>query len=133
MALPRVSTRNLEYPGDGLHYLDGIPFTGVLEYHRRDGTLDGEEEYKDGESCGHSREWFPSGRLRMEAECRWGRYHGQVREWHENGQIANHRVYAYGIKVEGLEWDESGALVGEYHIPDSMRPQIETYRAALEE
>ena len=132
MALGRYTSEQLDYPGDGLHYLDAEPFTGILEFRQPDGTLEAEEEYKDGLLSGYKRAWYPSGQLQLEAECAWGEYHGQVREWHESGQLASHRVYAYGIKVEGREWDEAGALVGEYRIPDSERPRIDLYRAAFE-
>ena len=128
----RVTTLKLEYPGDGLHYLDGEPFTGVLEFPRPDGHLEGEEEYKDGLLSGLRQCWYESGQLQEESECAWGGYHGQVREWHENGQLASRRVYAYGIKLEAQQWDESGALVGEYRISDSERQRVALYRAAFE-
>ena len=132
MSAPRVTSLQLEYPGDGLHYLDGEPFTGVLEFRRPGGGLEGEEEYRDGLLSGRRRCWYDSDQLQEEAECAWGAYHGQVRTWHESGRLASHRVYAYGIQLEGREWDEAGEQAGEYHIPDTELSLVESYRAAFE-
>ncbi len=107
MTVTRVTTEQLDYPGDGLHYLDGVPFTGVLECWQEDGELESEAEYKDGLLSGQKRVWHPSpGGLQLEAECAWGAYHGRVREWHENGQMAGDAVYEYGIRTRGTRWDK---------------------------
>src|SRR5438552_6878897 len=110
MTLPRVTTLQLQYPGDGLHYLNGEPFTGILEFPKPDGGLEGEEEYKAGLLSGRRRVWSASGQLQEEAECAWGGYHGKVREWHEDGRLAADAVYEYSIRIRGTRWDEQGRV-----------------------
>jgi antitoxin component YwqK of YwqJK toxin-antitoxin module len=114
MALDRVTSKELTYPGDGLHYRDEQPFTGVMEFRSRDGTLQAEEEFKDGLLWGRKRTWHPSGGLELDAECAWGGYHGRVREWYEDGRLAADMVYEYAVRVHGTRWDEEGRVVEEF-------------------
>ncbi len=119
MTVDRVTSEQLEYPGDGLHYRDGQPFTGVLEFRLTNGGLEAEEEYNDGLLSGRTREWHPSGGLQLEAECAWGGYHGRVREWYEDGRLAADGVYEYGIRTRGTRWDEQGKVVEEFELSEA--------------
>jgi antitoxin component YwqK of YwqJK toxin-antitoxin module len=120
MSARRVTTeQQLDYASDGLYYLDRVPFTGVLECRSEDGTLEAEEEFRDGLLSGRKRAWHPGGGLELEAECALGAFHGRVRRWHESGQLASDAVYEYGIRVQGRAWDESGALVEDYALAES--------------
>jgi antitoxin component YwqK of YwqJK toxin-antitoxin module len=115
----RCTTEELEYPGDGLHYLDGKPFTGIIESRSPDGKLEGEEEYRDGLLSGRKRGWYPTGGLELEAECAEGVYHGKVREWYEDGRLAADAVYEHDIKLRRQAWDECGNLVEDYTLSES--------------
>ena len=119
MTLSRYTTEQLDYPGDGLHYLHGKPFTGILEFRWEDGGLEAEEEYKDGLLSGRRRAWHTSGQLQEEAECAWGVYHGRRSEWHEGGQVAAEELYEFGIKTRGTRWDEAGQIVEEFVLSET--------------
>ena len=119
MPLGRYTTEQLDYPGDGLHSLDGEPFTGIIESRSPDGRLEGEEEYRDGLLSGRKRGWYPTGGLELEAECAEGVYHGKVREWYEDGRLAADAVYEHGIKLRRQAWDESGDLYEDYTLSES--------------
>jgi antitoxin component YwqK of YwqJK toxin-antitoxin module len=135
MSEVRVTTKQLTYPDDGLHYLHGKPFTGVLEYHFRNGNLEAEEEYKDGLLSGFKRTWYLSVQLQLEAECDWGGFHGKLREWHENGQLAREAVYEYGIRIHATRWDTLGIVVEEFQLTQSDPGYeiLEASRAGFEE
>jgi len=126
-------TLQLEYPGDGLHYLNGEPFTGILEFPQPGGGLEGEEEYKAGLLSGRRRIWHASGQLQEEAECAWGGYHGRVREWYEDGRLAADEVYEYGIRTRGTRWDEQGRVAEEFELSeaDPAYHTLELSRAAF--
>jgi antitoxin component YwqK of YwqJK toxin-antitoxin module len=119
MALHRVTDEQLDYPGDGLYYLEGQPFTGVVECRLPDGTLVAESEHRDGLLWGRKRSWHPSGGLELDAECAWGGYHGRVREWYEDGRLAADLEYEYAVKVRATRWDEQGRVVEEFVLSES--------------
>ncbi len=119
MTAVRVTTEQLDYPGDGLYYRDGKPFTGVLELRLPSGGMEAEEEYKDGLLSGRTREWHPSSSIRLEAECAWGGYHGRVREWYEDGRLAADAAYEYGIRTRETRWDELGRVVEEFDLSEA--------------
>jgi antitoxin component YwqK of YwqJK toxin-antitoxin module len=129
----RLPSERLDYPGDGLHYFEGQPFTGVMEFRRPDGGLEGEEEYRDGLLWGCRRIWFPSGRPQEEAECAWGGYHGRAREWYEDGRLASDEVYEYGIRTRGTTWGEDGQVAEEFKLSESdpAYRTLELFRAAF--
>jgi hypothetical protein len=133
MELGRYTTEQLDYPGDGLHYLDGEPFTGILEFRFPDSRLEAEEEYRGGLLSGHRRVWYASGRLQEEAECAWGGYHGTVREWHEDGRPAADELYEYGIRTRGTRWDEQGQVAEKFELSktDQAHHTLELSRAAF--
>lgn len=133
MTVLRVTTEQLDYPGDGLHYRNGEPFTGVLEFRLPNGELEAEEEYKGGLLSGLKRVWYPSGVLHLEAGCAWGGYHGRVCEWHENGRLAGDAAYEYGIRTRGTRWDDQGRAVEEFELSetDPAYRTLELSRAAF--
>jgi antitoxin component YwqK of YwqJK toxin-antitoxin module len=116
--MKRLRIEELDYPGDGLHYHAGQPFTGVAVY-EQNGWLQAEEEYRDGLLWGTKREWFRAGGLQREAQCAWGAYHGTVRDWHENGRLAGEEFYEYGIRVRGKRRNEEGSLVEDFSLRET--------------
>jgi antitoxin component YwqK of YwqJK toxin-antitoxin module len=119
MVVDRVASEQLAYPGDGLHYRDGQPFTGVMEFRLPDGRLEAEEEYQHGLLSGRRREWHFSGGLQSEAECAWGGYHGRVRTWYEDGRLEADELYEYGIRTRGTRWDEQGRVTEVFELSEA--------------
>jgi antitoxin component YwqK of YwqJK toxin-antitoxin module len=127
----RININDLAYPGDGLYYDGEKPFTGTAFYLSDvNGSLECEEEFRDGLMWGGRRAWHPSGVLEEEAQLAYGVYHGRVRTWHENGRPASEEVYEHGIRLEGKCWDESGKLTEDFRIAED-NPQLQMYRKAL--
>jgi len=114
----RVPYEELDYPGDGLYYLERAPFTGVAFYLAKDGWVESEADYQRGLLWGVTRVWFGQGILEREAQCAWGAYHGLVREWHPNGRPAVEAKYEYGVRVWGKRWDDCGILVEEFRLQE---------------
>jgi antitoxin component YwqK of YwqJK toxin-antitoxin module len=115
----RVTTSELDYPGDGVTYLNGERFTGFEVFHDDSGWKCAEHEYRDGRLSGVKRAWHRPGVLALEAECALGVRHGRSREWHESGVLASDAVYEHGIKVRGRAWAESGQLVEDFTLAES--------------
>jgi antitoxin component YwqK of YwqJK toxin-antitoxin module len=115
----RVPAKSLSYPGDGLYYLDGVPFAGVAYFPKPDGWVEGETEYRDGLRWGLVREWYRSGALAYEASFFRDAVHGRKREWHENGQLASDGGYEYGITVWEKKWDEQGRPIDDYRVRET--------------
>jgi len=127
MTTTRVPIEKLSYPGDGLHYCEGKPFTGIAYFLATDGSVQAEEEYRDGLLWGSKKEWFRPGVLEREAECARGVRHGRFREWHENGRLAAEATYEYGIRTEGKRWDSEGNLIEDFHLEETD-PAFETLK-----
>ena len=59
--MKRAPHQDLTYSGDGLHYLQGTPFTGVGFRLAREGWERSSIEYRDGLRSGALREWYAPG------------------------------------------------------------------------
>lgn len=128
--MEKVLIQSLEYPGDGLHYKAGVPFTGVaITKDTHGGWVQAEEEYKDGVVCGLVKTWHAPDVLATEEVCAWGVRHGNFREWSESGQLIAEGYYQYGIRVSEKIWDESGKLIEDYQLKETD-PDFETMTLA---
>jgi antitoxin component YwqK of YwqJK toxin-antitoxin module len=127
----KVPHQELEYPGDGLYYLDGQPFTGVAFRLARDGFERSQIEYREGLRWGAVHEWYAPGQPKVEASYYKGALHGRAREWHRNGNPAEDGAYEYGITLWEKNWEEDGTLTKDYRLepshPDFLT--LERYRA----
>jgi antitoxin component YwqK of YwqJK toxin-antitoxin module len=128
--MDKVPIQTLEYPGDGLYYKAGVPFTGVaITKDTHEGWVQAEEEYEDGLVCGMVRTWHAPDVPATEEVCAWGVRHGNYREWSESGQLLVEGYYQYGIRVSEKRWDENGKLVENYHLKETD-PDFETLSLA---
>ncbi|MFB7918418.1 toxin-antitoxin system YwqK family antitoxin [Streptomyces sp. NPDC056061] len=116
--MDRVPADRVDYEDDGLHYLDGVPFTGVA-FTERGGALRSEATYREGLRWGRTKEWYPSGRPMVDSMFARGELHGRAREWHRNGQLAEDGEYEYGIALWAKQWDESGVLEDDHMLTES--------------
>ena len=125
----RVPDSDLTYDGDGVWRLAGKPFTGV-SYEEHDGRLVCEMSFQDGMETGPTREWYPSGQLRIEQNLRGGAGHGWYREWHDNGQLKREAFYENAILILDSEWDAAGSQTTRFTIgpTDPWWPSIAKYR-----
>ena len=93
----------------------GEPFTGVA-FEESNGRVVEELSFVDGIQHGVAREWYPSGRLRVEWHYYRNVRHGISREFDENGRLASEAVHEYGIKTRERRW-EGDRLVESYELP----------------
>jgi antitoxin component YwqK of YwqJK toxin-antitoxin module len=128
----RVTSLELDYPGDGVTYLNGERFTGFQVFRDEGGWECAEVEYRDGLLSGVKREWHRPGVLGLEAECALGVFHGRVRRWHESGLLTSEAVYEHGIRLKEEAWDESGKLIENYSLsePDPSFGLLQAFRRA---
>jgi len=117
--MKRMPASQLEYPGDGLHYVDGEPFTGITYTLAKDGSRKSEVTYRDGLQWGPANEWYRSGRPMVEATYFKGVLHGRAREWHANGQLAEDGDYEYGFTLWEKMWDEHGNLTRTFVLKET--------------
>ncbi|WP_060048285.1 toxin-antitoxin system YwqK family antitoxin [Burkholderia ubonensis] len=128
--MQRILSSQLEYPGDGLYYLNGEPFSGI-SYTLRDGWEKSETEIRQGLQWGTTKEWYEPGRPMREATFFKGVLHGRAREWHKNGQLAEDGEYEYGITLWEKSWDENGGLLEDFQLTeeDEDFQVLQQYRA----
>ncbi|MGW3071324.1 toxin-antitoxin system YwqK family antitoxin [Kitasatospora sp. NPDC001132] len=116
--MDRVPADRVDYEDDGLHYLDGAPFTGVA-FTEKGGALRSEATYREGLRWGPTKEWYPSGQPMVDSAFVRGALHGRAREWHRNGQLAEDGEYEYGIALWAKQWDENGVLEDDHTLTES--------------
>ncbi|MEU0353741.1 toxin-antitoxin system YwqK family antitoxin [Streptomyces cyaneofuscatus] len=105
----------VEEDGSGNLSYEGRPFTGeVTEYAGK--ALVSLDEYVDGVLHGKSREWYPDGTLRSEAQAKSGRPVGTSKEWYANGTLAKETMFAEDglTMISDKSWDEEGSLTREW-------------------
>jgi antitoxin component YwqK of YwqJK toxin-antitoxin module len=112
--MQRVPASSIEYPGDGLSYLDGRPFTGVAYTLGADGAERSQTEYRQGLRWGNTTERYDSGQPMVESVFHKGVLHGRAREGHPNGQLAEDGEHEYGIALWERTWDENGSLEDDF-------------------
>jgi antitoxin component YwqK of YwqJK toxin-antitoxin module len=115
----RVPASELTYMRDGLHHLDGQPFTGIAFNLTKDGSLKSELAYRDGLLCGRTREWYATGQPMVDSTYYRGALHGRASEWHRNGQLAEDGEYEYGITLWEKTWDEHGNVTRDVVLQES--------------
>ncbi|MBP9855365.1 MAG: toxin-antitoxin system YwqK family antitoxin [Candidatus Omnitrophica bacterium] len=71
---------------------------------------------------GIKKDYYPNGKLKLEAEYKDGKQNGILREYYENGQLAFIQTIRNG-KVSGMvkAYYESGKLKGEVNYVDSLQ------------
>jgi hypothetical protein len=117
--MQRVLNRLLEYPGDGLYYLDAEPFSGIAFFLAEDGWEKSEIEYRRGLRWGTAKEWYLPGAPMREATYYRGVLHGRAVEWHSNGRLAEEGEYEHGFALWKKSWDEAGNLTEDYRLDET--------------
>lgn len=126
-----VDIEDLEYPGDGLYYFNGMPFTG-LAVTTDAGRVEAEEHYRDGLLWGMKKVWHRNGQLEREAECAFGVFHGLVRTWFADGKPESESIYEHGVLVLQQRWDEAGnASAYRLREGDPNYELVKAYRRAF--
>ena len=110
----RVSFEKLDYI-DGLNVLEGVPFSGVVYEKDQDGGWD-EISIIEGVESGISREWYPSGILKLERHMENNLIHGMKWEWDEVGNLLSESIFEYGIMVTSFKITKWGEKKKVYQI-----------------
>ena len=129
--MERVLLRDLEYPGDGLYYFNGEPFTGIAYSLTKEGWEKSQAEYREGLRWGPAKEWYGPDKPMVDSYSFKGVLHGRAREWHKNGILAEDGEYEYGITLWEKNWDEEGILKKDYKLKESDNDYqtLQRYRA----
>ena len=98
--MKRVLRDSLDYPGDGLYYLNDEPFTGVAFSLDEEGLLESEIEFAHGMKWGLERHWFASDKVKSEAELQRGVLHGKKRAWYPDGKLREEGDYEYRHRAQ---------------------------------
>ena len=115
----RKNYDELDVDVDGMYFWEGKPFTGTA-YELHDNTqVWSEVEMIEGMPNGEVREWFPSGKLKMEGYGKLGERESWSREWFENGTLKRESISENNRRIKELIWNEQGELISEYERPSS--------------
>ncbi len=88
---------------------EGRPFNGVLVPR---GGAGGETPYVEGKIHGSVREWYPDGRLALEAQYEYGDRVGVNRTWWPDGRLRTYEEFSAGKNHgDSWVWDNRGLLV----------------------
>jgi antitoxin component YwqK of YwqJK toxin-antitoxin module len=87
--------------GGVIYHYHGKPFSGIIA-HYQENKLVAEEEFTDGHIGGVQREYFPSGRMRMEYYKYFGRPEGHWKKWDEEGNLIQHSLWEDGEKIKSI-------------------------------
>lgn len=104
--------------------VDGKRFNGIAVEWLSDGGLE-EVMIIGGLKNGRSREWYPSGLLKLEENYMANILHGISWEWNHKGILIRESIYEFGIKTKEILSDQKGSLQQKYEIEPS-NPQLET-------
>ena len=95
----------------GVIYVDGVGFTGVLFADYPGGAVKKETGYRNGKRHGESLRWYSDGSLGNRTVFVDGSRDGEAVGWWPNGQLQFIRTYrADLLEGETLEWNENGQL-----------------------
>lgn len=115
----RVAEAELTTTEDGCHLHRGRPFTGISE-RTHDCRLISEVTYVNGLQHGRSRIWhLDEGCLVKEAMYVANELHGIGVEWHPTGERQRLTRYEHGIRVQCVEWNEQGVIVGTHQAREA--------------
>ena len=130
---------------NGSRYYKGKLFSGIIEEHFKDNTVQHRTGYENGKEEGwqqtfftdgkvsekrfyHRGEkdsvhsgWWPNGYKRFEYHFSNGIYNGDYKEWYESGQPLKHIHYTKGTDDWGKGWRENGKLYMNCVMKDGRR------------
>lgn len=99
----------------GLNTLDGKPFSGIVYEKRNDGGWD-EVTMVNGIQSGITREWYPTGILKVEKHMENNYVHGMKWEWNNKGEMISEEVFEFGILVRRFEFDNHNRKIEVFEI-----------------
>jgi antitoxin component YwqK of YwqJK toxin-antitoxin module len=115
----RVPLEQLDFDDEQNYLYEGIPFTGVAYEGESDEEGRTETTYADGVQAGLSREWYPSGSLKVQETFDRGVLHGEQRMFREDGSVAAVRQFELGILVRSVDLDELGAVAVRFELDEN--------------
>ena len=105
----------LDFDEAGRYLQNGVPFTGQLYLEGESGSLEAEQDVRDGFKWGAQREWN-AGLLALEWFAVKAEPHGPYRAFHANGKLASEKTYEFGVCIAEQTYDESGAAKESWKI-----------------
>lgn len=79
---------------EGIHWHDGVPFSGVAADYFPNGQMRQRSRFQDGRLTGSEEEWWENGRPRRTTDYRLGRRHGQNTCWNSDGSLQLSETWA---------------------------------------
>lgn len=98
----RLTLINVDNAGDPIYHLNGVPFTGEIEYYYEGGEVMLLETFKDGHLDGVQTEYWPNGNKKEECHIHFGRIDKYYKAWDEEGVLTAHREFNDGNRGEDL-------------------------------
>lgn len=122
-----VDSRYLDRDDNGYLYYNGEPFTGLVGFFRKDGTLSSYIEYADSIPHGKSEAWYESGQKKKDCYYDKGCVVGISKEWYESGQLKKQVEEESPTDYILKEWYESGQLKKELHVKNLKRSVLKEW------
>ena len=121
----RVNVDLIEFTDDYVYLLNGQPFTGVGYETNDNGVVISEMEFQNGMQHGTTRGFYPTGRVKREAQYQANTLDGFVRDWDEDGVLEREEEYEKGVCIRRKAIDASGQLALSYELSEKD-PQYRT-------
>ena len=130
---------------NGYRYYKGKLFSGIIEEHFKDQTVQQSTQYENGKENGWSQTfftggkiaekrfylngekdsahtgWWPNGNRRFEYHFSNGIYNGDYKEWYESGKLLKHVHYVNGVDSWGKGWRENGKIYMNFVMKEGRR------------
>ena len=115
---------SLETPSPQVQFLlrlDAGLVASAFTWHKN-GQMQGEAHYEDGELAGRSVRWYENGQMKSEEHYEAGKRAGRWVWWHKNGQMQREAHYEDGeLAGRSVRWYENGQMKSEEHYEAGKR------------
>lgn len=115
----RVNISEIEFTDEYAYRWHDSPFSGLGVETTDDGTLLSEIEIRDGMQHGTTKEFYPSGHVKREANYENNTLNGFVREWDENGLPLLEEEYERGICLRRKAKNAAGKLAPVFELDEN--------------
>jgi len=114
----RLNYDELDNEEWGEYYLwQGQPFTGIAYELHPNGQVWSEVEMMEGMENGIVRQWYASGKQRLDGYGKQVERYSWSKEWFENGVLKRVSISEWNVQIKEKIWDEQGQLISDYERP----------------
>ena len=104
----------------------GAPLVGTLQHYDENGTLQWEQEYKNGKKDGYARSYNENGKLIAESQYTHNLRTGKEVTYHPNGLVMSEYRYKDGrLEGKAVRLDDEGTLIAEENYKNGKKDGVQ--------